>query len=63
MEAGEAIVAPTLLPGWPPTVQPFHWIVYDKSGKSLVIEPIGGKLVVTDNPSACSPIPRRSIGT
>ncbi len=50
MEAGEAIVAPTLLPGWPPTVQPFHWIVYDKSGKSLVIEPIGGKLVVTDNP-------------
>jgi choloylglycine hydrolase len=50
VEAGEAIVAPTLLPGWPPTVQPFHWIVYDKSGKSLVIEPIGGKLVVTDNP-------------
>ena len=50
VEAGEAIVAPTLLPGWPPTVQPFHWIVYDKSGKSLVIEPIDGKLVVTDNP-------------
>ena len=33
-------MAPTLLPGWPPVVQPFHWIVYDKSGKSLVIEPI-----------------------
>lgn len=50
VEGGEAVVAPTLLPGWPPTVQPFHWIVYDKSGKALVIEPIGGKLVVTDNP-------------
>jgi choloylglycine hydrolase len=31
-------------------VQPFHWIVYDKSGKSIVIEPLKGKLVVTDNP-------------
>lgn len=50
IEAGEAVVAPTLLPGWPQTVQPFHWIVYDKSGKSLVIEPIGGKLVLRDNP-------------
>lgn len=48
--AGDTLVAPTLLPGWPPVVQPFHWIVYDKSGKSIVIEPIGGKLVVTDNP-------------
>jgi choloylglycine hydrolase len=50
VEGGEAVVAPTLLPGWPPTVQPFHWIVYDKTGKSLVIEPIGGKLVLSDNP-------------
>ena len=50
IEGGEAIVAPTLLPGWPQQVQPFHWIVYDKSGKALVIEPIGGKLVLTDNP-------------
>jgi choloylglycine hydrolase len=50
VEAGDAVVAPTLLPGWPPQVQPFHWIVYDKSGKSLVIEPIAGKLVVNDNP-------------
>jgi choloylglycine hydrolase len=50
VESGEVVVAPTLLPGWPPTVQPFHWIVYDKSGKALVIEPLGGKLVVTDNP-------------
>jgi choloylglycine hydrolase len=50
VESGEVAVAPTLLPGWPQTVQPFHWIVYDKSGKALVIEPLGGKLVVTDNP-------------
>jgi choloylglycine hydrolase len=48
--SGEVAVAPTLLPGWPPGVQPFHWIVYDKTGKSIVIEPIGGKLVVSDNP-------------
>jgi choloylglycine hydrolase len=50
IEAGDAIVAPTLLQGWPQQVQPFHWIVYDKSGKSLVIEPVKGKLVLTDNP-------------
>jgi choloylglycine hydrolase len=50
IETGEAVVAPTLLPGWPQQVQPFHWIVYDKSGKSLVVEPIGGKLVLHDNP-------------
>jgi len=50
VEGGEAVVAPTLLPGWPQQVQPFHWIIYDKSGKSLVIEPVGGKLVLHDNP-------------
>jgi choloylglycine hydrolase len=50
IEGGEVLVAPTLLPGWPQQVQPFHWVVYDKSGKSLVIEPIGGKLVLHDNP-------------
>jgi choloylglycine hydrolase len=50
IEAGDVAVAPTLLPGWPQTVQPFHWIVTDKSGKSIVIEPIKGQLVVSDNP-------------
>lgn len=50
IEGGEAVVAPTLLPGWPQQVQPFHWIVYDKSGKALVIEPVDGKLVLSDNP-------------
>jgi choloylglycine hydrolase len=50
VDSGDVAVAPTLLPGWPPVVQPFHWIVYDKSGKSIVIEPLKGKLVVSDNP-------------
>lgn len=50
IESGEVYVAPTLLPGWPQTPQPFHWIVYDKTGKSLVIEPLKGKLVLYDNP-------------
>jgi choloylglycine hydrolase len=50
VEGGTVAVAPSILPGWPPAVQPFHWIVYDKSGKSIVIEPLKGKLVVTDNP-------------
>lgn len=50
IEAGEAVVAPTLVPGWPPEAPPLHWIVYDPSGKSLVIEPVGGKLVLHDNP-------------
>ncbi len=50
LEAGDAVVAPTLVPGWPPTPQPFHWIVYDRDGRSLVIEPIGGRLVLHDNP-------------
>ena len=35
--------------GWPGP-PPVHYVVYDKSGKSIVIEPIDGKLVVTDNP-------------
>lgn len=50
VQKGEAVVAPTLLQGWPKQVQPFHWIVYDKSGKALVIEPVDGKLVLSDNP-------------
>jgi choloylglycine hydrolase len=50
VESGEALVAPTLLKGWPPEPQPFHYVVYDKTGASIAIEPLGGKLVVTDNP-------------
>lgn len=43
------VIVPTSLSNWG-GVPPFHYIVYDKSGKSIVIEPVKGKLVVTDNP-------------
>lgn len=29
---------------------PFHYVVYDVSGKSIVIEPLKGQLIVYDNP-------------
>lgn len=45
-----ASITPTVIEGWGPTAPPFHYIVYDKSGKSIVIEPIDGKLIVHDNP-------------
>lgn len=43
-------IAPTLAPGFPPEPQPVHFVVYDKSGASIVIEPLDGKLKVYDNP-------------
>lgn len=50
VSAGEAVIAPTLLEGWPPEPQPFHYVVYDASGASIVIEPVGGELKIHDNP-------------
>ena len=50
IENNEVAISPVLTPGFPPQVQPFHFVVYDKSGKSLVIEPLDGKLVLYDNP-------------
>ncbi len=50
IENGEVAISPVLTPGFPPEVQPFHYVVYDKTGKSLVIEPIDGKLKLYDNP-------------
>ncbi len=44
-----AVIVPTTPKGWP-VLPPFHYVVYDKTGKSIVIEPIDGKLKVTDNP-------------
>lgn len=43
------VIVPTTPKGWP-LLPPFHYVVYDKSGKSIAIEPIGGKLVVYDDP-------------
>jgi len=50
IENEEVVIVPTVLEGWGDTAPPFHYVVYDKSGKSIVIEPIKGKLVVYDNP-------------
>ncbi|MCE5294151.1 MAG: choloylglycine hydrolase family protein [Chlamydiales bacterium] len=44
------VIAPTVNKNWGPVPAPFHYIVYDKSGKALVIEPVDGKLVTHDNP-------------
>jgi choloylglycine hydrolase len=43
-------IVPTVLAGWGTETPPFHYIVYDKHGKCIVIEPIDGKLVIHDNP-------------
>lgn len=42
-------IVPTMYKPWG-VVPPLHYIVYDASGKSIVIEPINGKLVVADDP-------------
>ncbi|MCH9627114.1 MAG: putative protein YxeI [Chlamydiales bacterium] len=43
------VIAPTVIEGWGTTPPPFHYIVYDKEGNSLVIEPIEGTLVTYEN--------------
>ena len=50
IENEEVVIVPTVLDGWGATSPPFHYVIYDKSGKSIVVEPIGGELVVRDNP-------------
>ncbi len=44
------IIAPTVSKSWGTTPPPMHYIVYDTTGASLVIEPLKGKLVQHDNP-------------
>ena len=43
------VIAPTIFPAWG-LVPPLHYVVYDKLGNSIVIEPLNGKLIVYDNP-------------
>lgn len=43
------VIAPTTPKGWP-VLPPLHYVVYDKSGNSIVIEPLNGKLKVYNNP-------------
>lgn len=46
----DVVIAPTIVKEWGPTTAPFHYVIYEKSGKSIVVEPINGKLIVHDNP-------------
>jgi choloylglycine hydrolase len=39
------VIAPTVIKAWGDTPAPFHYIVFDRTGAGLVIEPIDGKLV------------------
>ncbi len=45
----QVVIGNTVFPAWG-FVPPFHYVVYDKTGESITIEPRGGKLVVYDNP-------------
>ncbi len=44
------VIVPTVSKEWGAEAPPFHYIVYDKNGHSLVIEPINGKLEISENP-------------
>jgi choloylglycine hydrolase len=50
VESNKAVIVPTTINGWGPQAPPLHYIVYDKTGKSIVIEPLNGALKVWDNP-------------
>lgn len=44
------VIAPTVIKDWGTSTPPFHYVVYDKEGNCLVIEPIKGQLLTYDNP-------------
>ena len=46
----DVVIAPTAVKEWGSSAAPFHYVIYDKQGKSLVIEPIEGLLKTYDNP-------------
>lgn len=46
----KVVIAPTSVPAWGGGAPPFHYVVYDKEGRSIAIEPIDGKLIVRENP-------------
>jgi len=50
IQSEAVVVTPTVIEGWGPEAPPFHYVVYDKTGACIVIEPVGGKLVIHDNP-------------
>lgn len=46
---GNVFIAPLVVKAWGNQPPPFHYIIIDKSGKGLVVEPIDGKLVTYDD--------------
>ena len=46
----DVVIAPVVIKEWGTTPPPFHYLVYDKTGNSIVIEPVNGRLKVYDNP-------------
>ena len=50
LEGDSVVITPTVVAGWGPEPPPFHYVVYDKTGASVAVEPVDGKLVVHDNP-------------
>lgn len=43
------VIAPIVIKEWGPEAAPFHYIVYEKNGRAITVEPLNGKLVVTEN--------------
>lgn len=43
------VIVPMVNRGWGSTPAPFHYVIYDRSGRSIVIEPIDGRLIVHEN--------------
>lgn len=50
IESGQVVIAPTIEASWGPVPAPFHYIFFDKTGASLVVEPLNQTLVLHDNP-------------
>lgn len=46
----DVVITPVVSKAWGNDAPPFHYIVYEKSGKSLVIEPVDGRLKTYENP-------------
>lgn len=46
----DIVIAPTVIKQWGDTPPPFHYIVYDRAGNSIAIEPVNGQFNVYDNP-------------
>lgn len=50
VQEGRVAIVDTPVKGWGPAAPPLHYVVYDRTGRSIVLEPIDGKILVYDNP-------------